>query len=481
MKVIYSLISVPLALTLAACGGDNSDDAPAGASNLDINTPTTYAFESPFVAATSSVSYPGQTARQVLINDLTSTIKGLADEQTQDVMADLNFYFDFDSVNSGGLNYQFNLGSQPLFQGATYDDISTGKNLSGKIAGNDPSLINGEFFGWDTGSPTTPEALIDHYFSQIHALATDGATDQITLADTSSSAIDVNYVAPTGQDYAQLVQKFLLGAVTYAQGTGDYLKTDFGTNNDAAEIGKSYSSAQHKWDEAFGYFGAARDYNNYTDDEIAAKGGRAEYAQGYYDSNGDGLIDLYSEYNFGNSSNCAKRDRGATVSTNFTKTAFDAFLTGRAILNKNSNLTNDELDALNEAALIASRTWEMCIAATVVHYINDTVSDMDTFVSNGGYANIAAFKDHAKHWSEMKGFALGLQFNPDSPFRADLASLNQLKSLLDLMGDAPVLPDGTQNGIPYSGGVTQYRADLTAARDIMQSIYNFDAQNVADW
>lgn len=491
MKAKYSLIALPIILGLTACGGgngSNNDPAPGGSSPTPDPAPDTYTFDSPFVSGESSVSYTGQTKRLLLISELTSAIKNLDDNQAQNVKADLDFFFDFNGSTSDGLNYSFELSGQTLVPGPTYGDVASGKSLSAKIAGNDPALIDGDFFGWEEGMDVdpTPEELVDYFFDQLHALATDGASDQITLADSSTVAIDVNYLSPEGLDYAQLVQKFLLGSVTFSQGTGDYLQTDFSVNNDVAASGKTYSFPQHKWDEAFGYFGAARDYNDYTDDEIAGKGtGTSQRPKGYFDTNGDGDIDLHSELNQANSTNCAKRDRGATIATNFTKDAFDAFVLGRHILNKDENLTADELESLREAALTASVTWEKCIAATVVHYINDTIKDMDAYVANGGYADLQAFKNLAKHWGEMKGFALGLQFNPDSPFRDSTENLDKLKLALSLMGDAPVLADGTQNGAPFNGGgangVAQYKEDLLEVRDIFQEVYEFDADNVTDW
>ena len=45
---------------------------------------------------------------------------------------------------------------------------------------------------------------------------------------------------------------------------------------------------EHKWDEAYGYFGAARDYLRYSDAQLAGKT-PAEFS---FDSNGDGKIDV---------------------------------------------------------------------------------------------------------------------------------------------------------------------------------------------
>jgi len=124
--------------------------------------------------------------------------------------------------------------------------------------------------------------------------------------------------------------------VTFSQGTNDYFQTDFASLIGTREgDSKNYTAAEHDFDEAFGYYGAARDNNDYIDDEAAGKGGRDAYSNGYSDSNGDGQIDLRSEYNFAASQNCAKRDRGTasnTTPTDFSKEIMDAFIAGRKVL-----------------------------------------------------------------------------------------------------------------------------------------------------
>ena len=76
------------------------------------------------------------------------------------------------------------------------------------------------------------------------------------------------------------------------------------------EEGDTYTTLEHQWDEAYGYWGGARDYSAYTDAEIAGAGGRPNFENGYHDTNEDGLIDLLSELNFSASVNAAKRDLG---------------------------------------------------------------------------------------------------------------------------------------------------------------------------
>jgi hypothetical protein len=94
----------------------------------------------------------------------------------------------------------------------------------------------------------------------------------------------------------------------------------------------------------------------------------------------------------------------------------------------------------------------------------------------------------AKHWAELKGFALGLQFSALSPFRDGSTgkSITDLKRALDLMGDAPMMPDGSQNGQPTTAAsaddaIAGYLSDLQEARTILSEAYGFNPDAVAIW
>ncbi len=463
---------------------DQRDSDVNGEGDACDPMPTTYTFESQIIQSESAVSYTGQTKRHVLISNLNRDIANTAEDGTADpadILANtLNFYFRYDGT-ADDLPHEKVAGDGTFgVIPVNYGDISSGKSLVGKIAGNDrpEHIIGGEFFGWETGlddSPT-PEELVDYFFTEYAAEATNGVGH-----NGSTKA----YLSATGLDYKQLIQKFLLGAITLSQGTADYLQTDWSAENvnenEDVNDPAPYTASEHNWDEAFGYFGAARDYNTaFTDDELAAGD--------LVDTNNDSNIDLRSEYSFGNSVNCAKRDRATASLTNptsFTQDAYEAFIIGRQILNNASanigeDLTAEQLAALDVQITIVAQTWEKCVAATVIHYINDVIDDMDEF-NAGDFADTENFENIAKHWSEMKGFALGLQFNPESPFRASDDTLMDLKEVLSIMGDAPVLPDGTQAGVAFDGGVAAYRENLLDARLLMQTIYEFDAENVAAW
>jgi hypothetical protein len=484
LALIISVIAL-----VAACGDDGGGDEGGNnnsQNNNELNVPDTYNFESRFEDGTSSVAYSGQTFRHVLISDLNSYINGLSDaidgaqfEPSSDgeVVAAFDFYFRFDSDANG--DEPILLQTDPDTLQTTYNDISSGKDIVGKLAGNDSATDHkdwsSDFVGWsDTsiadygGSIDTPEGLVLAFFETIEENAL-GRVEGDVRTDPDGDQLPV-YVTEDGRDLKQLTQKFIVMAVAFSQGADDYLDDDTdgkGLLSSNTQDGDSpYTTLEHQWDEGFGYFGAARDYLAYTDEEIAGKGGRDGWSSGYYDTDDDGAIDLLSEYNFGHSTNAAKRDRGASddAATDFTNDAMTGFLTGRAIIAAaDGELDDEQMSALQQQRDAAVLAWESAVAATVVHYINDTLQVMNTFDS-GDYDML----NHAKVWSEAKGFALGLQFNPRSPLGDDFAEFHQL------LGDAPVLPDADPDDID------QYRADLLDARDILGEAYMFDEANLGD-
>ncbi|MGB0898734.1 MAG: DUF4856 domain-containing protein, partial [Psychrobium sp.] len=260
----------------------------------------------------------------------------------------------------------------------------------------------------------------------------------------------------------------------FSQGTDDYLDNTVDGKGllsvNTQDGTKAYSNLEHQFDEGFGYFGAARNYNDYTDLEIRAKSGRDGWNQGHNDIDADGMIDLKSEINLANSVNAAKRDVGTADnanSTDFTKQAFDAFLTGRAIINAaaGESLSDDQMATLLEQRDTAVLVWEKAISATVVHYINDTKADLDKIGTDGYSAD--DYADLAKHWSELKGFSLNLQFNPHSPMTDE-----QFATMQEKIGMKPAT---------VTADVAAYKTQLDEVRTMLQEVYNFDADNVAGW
>ena len=439
-----------------------------------------YDFESKAMPGESSVSYSGQIARQLLISDLFKVIGAeLSDATTFDtngtfvnreaVLNALNSYFDVADYDVASQRTLLTTTS-PSGQTMLSEISSSSKNLVGKIAGNDATGQhkdwNSEFAGWGAKGSTTPEGLVRTFFDMLAdnaQIQLDGTVRQDPFGN------DITNISLTsdGRDLRQLIQKFLSMSVSFSQGVDDYLDNDVdgkGLLSDHTDTEKAYTSLEHQFDEGFGYFGAARDYLDYSDEEVATKGGRDDW-QLYHDTNGDGSIDFNSEYNFGHSANASKRDRGATVANDFSKEAMDAFLQGRKLLNDTAGvaLTDAQKTELYGYRDTAVLTWEKAIAATVVHYINDVDADLEK-ISTDDFS----YSTLAKHWSEMKGFALGLQFNKNTPLNdADFITVHTM------MGDMPVLTGGAE--------VSAYRANLLIARNLLQAAYAFDAENAANW
>ena len=177
-----------------------------------------------------------------------------------------------------------------------------------------------------------------------------------------------------------------------------------------------------------------------------------------------------------------------------------AFYQGRKLITTAGGNLNEEqfaqLEAYRDTAVLA---WEKAIAATVIHYINDTLGDMAEL----GTADYS-FYSHAKHWGELKGFALGLQFNPDSPLHDMLDAYcyvpaqgidTTITTAEDCAAAAPTMGGGIWN--PEESGFARFHRKLGDApvftngmseqgnygsiRTLLQNAYGFDATTVADW
>lgn len=466
MKLIKGAALVTAMGMLAACGSSDSDD----------KTLTTYTFDSKLNAGESSVNYTGQQARQLLIGELKTFIASDALQVNNqgskaEALANLNRIY-ADGVSTSGTS----LTEVNLYATGNVTDISVTvdapltlaqtdysevyatagtKFLKEKLAGQDNDLSMAQFIGWDVTAPderSKPDALIQTWFDEIATMATDGEAG-------------TTYVNAQGHDLNQLVQKFLFGAVTYSQAARDYLKADKGlvkqntTADKAATDSKPatpYTSLEHQWDEGFGYFGAATHYLSKTDAEIKASA--------VIDANNDGVVDLLGgEYNYGLAVYASKMDL-STGSTDYSKQAMEAFIEGRELIQANFGTDpvagegyHAELVEISERALGA---MEKVIATATIHYINSTISDVQAYITD--------ISTVAKHWSEMKGFALSLQFSPVA-----IISETDLIAVHALLGQSPKAS--------VDAGVDDYITDLQAARTKLQVAYGFDAEAVKAW
>ena len=262
----------------------------------------------------------------------------------------------------------------------------------------------------------------------------------------------------TGIRLDQMTQKTLWGAISYWQATSKYMSKIPGDDNTVAVEGKSYTAMEHHWDESFGYFGAALDYNTgYTDDNDRK-------SSPYFDSNSDGKIDFKTEYNVGWAVTAAKRDlcTGCDAGLDFTKTIFDAYIKGRTMI-----VNQEPLAQILEQRDLIMATWEKVVAAVTIHYINDVIDDIDAIIAAGDATVTpasSATADYENHWGEMRGYANGLLYNDFKKIATD-----NLNRLYVVMGTVPVYPTGGS-----FAAMQTYQGQLKGeAKAILKASYGF--------
>ena len=433
-KKFCTLIVIPF--LFFACSNDSGETADCPVCS-DEEMSMIYAFED--ADGNSTVSYPGQVVRNLLVNDIKSAGANR-----------LSMYENDDENQTRAIGAYSGTTVQTVYSDFKNPDGTTNtSNLSGKIAKQSDSfgVSDATVYGYDM----EPDDLMKAWF------------------DIGNSA---SYTS-TGLDIGQMVQKGLMGVVSYYQGTSKYLGLVLDKQNaeaSDASAGKYYTDMEHYWDESFGYFGASRNYLERTDQAI--------YDAYHHDINEDGSIDYESEYCTGISVNAVKRDLGSTDFYDFHTTIMHAYLTGRELIS--SDVAGENHAAIRVQRSIIVNNWEMLLAANAIHYINDTMeaigdgSGWDTSWDATCTTSDASGKcsDYSKYFSEMRGFAMGLQYNT---FK--LISDIDLNNVYDLMRVAPEFPATTGD----LTGMVAYKADLLAARDILEEAYGFDTDVVSVW
>ena len=352
-----------------------SEDDPAPTASNTVTAPDSYIFGSRFDGDdVSSVSYSGQTVRNVLIGDIKSTIANVG-SGTATTAAALTALYENSSTTA------------TLLGDATiaYQDIST-KNLSGKISTDN-------VIGYDM----SPDALIKLWFDAVEANDYDQTN--------------------TGIHIDQMVGKGLLGMVSYYQATSVYFDkvNDADEDNSVASDGTDpYTDMEHHFDEAFRYYGAAIGYKNMTESERQSSGSATTAAE--YNT----LV------NFDWAKYASKRSNvtGCSQSTGLDDSIMDAFLLGRAHISAESPLAD-----IQEQMDIVSTGWEAVVAANVIHYAADVKGLM---VAGANDFNCSMDASCSKYWSEMAPFAMALQFNENS-----LLTTADLTTLQSVIGMAP--------------------------------------------
>ncbi len=294
--------------------------------------PSTYNFE--------NVSYDGQTSRLDMLTELTSYIKTGHTENT--------------SLDANKMKDMFSNSNNPF---SDADLNAASKNLQGKT------------FYLDT---TYYVELFDSIAK--YSGKTGGAKGQAGLITGSGRTILVD---ANGFEYAQLVDKGLMGACFYYQAASVYLtdeKIGDAVDNSTVTPGEG-TDKEHHFDEAFGYFGAPIDFPSNEDD-----------------------VRFWAEY-------CLERNEIAG-----TNKIMDAFLKGRAaISNKDKSVQNDAVSDIK-------MYWEKVSAATAIHYLNS------------GITNFSDDAERCHVLTEAYEFIKALKYNSEG-------SVTNYQSILDLLGD----------------------------------------------
>ena len=432
MKLKNSLmfLSSLMLFVIVGCSSDDDNDDDGAAL---IDTPTEYSFESRFNSGESSVSYSGQVVRNLLINDIKTQMGADAGSGNPATLVSMMAN---DNANQAILS---SAGDMSTVQ-TKYHDISS-SHLNDRLTAVDSYII--------PGYNANATALVNGW---VQESVVNGKT-RLT-GDNAGIRLD------------QITQKTLWGAVSYWQATSKYMSKIPTDDNSMASGDDNYTAMEHHWDESFGYFGAALDYNTGYSDDVDRKSGP------YNDSNSDGSIDFKSEYNVGWAVTAAKRDdcSACDVNHDFTKTIFDAYLEGRTLITNQADLT----DILVQRDIVMN-TWEKVVAAVSIHYVNDVAADIAALIAAGD-TTIApgseATADYENHWGEMRGYANGLLYN-DFKVITDA----NLDRILAVMGTAPVYPS---NG-NFDAMLAYHNQLIGEVRAIFKASYGFSDANVAGW
>ena len=285
---LFYFLSFMLMFTI---GCEDEEVADNDSETTALETPAEFVFESRFEehAGESSVSYSGQVVRNLLVNDIKTQIG--TDAGSGDATTLLSMMANDDP------NRMILTSTTPSSMQTKYHDISS-SHLNDRLDAVSDYILPG--YEMNAGDA-------------ISAWVTDAVTNGKTNAD--------------GIRLDQMVQKTLWGAVAYWQGTSKYMSKIPNDDNTMSDDGDPYTAMEHHWDESFGYFGAARDYNTGYSDDNARKTTQN-------DSNGDGSIDFKTEFNSGWGITAAKRDLvdGVSVDYDFTGTIMNAYLEGRTLI-----------------------------------------------------------------------------------------------------------------------------------------------------
>lgn len=375
---------------------------------------------------TNTVSYSGQIARHVLEQSLKKLAgKGNGGGNAAALEAQMLSYFNGSDEDLPIIAPKSKDGFK--IKQTSLHQISKGKNISGKFYGGAMPAWPGNMSGKEV------------------------AYNMISMAAKANKGFDTE----TGYDWAQLISKYTMGAMAYNQAVDNYLDEKLSgekkPNNKPYKDGVHYTGKEHSWDEAFGYWGAAAHQHGFDPNKVYEIAKMKN--QGAADKNGDGMVDLKSEYVFGPTYYAAAFDRSGTKSTDYTNTIYNAFLDGRKLITAAAGdaLSDSERSKLKSYATSIEENWEKVLAEAVFKYAGSVYKDINKMKDLSGDDLNKAYRAYAKHWGELKGFAMAMQSGKNN-LGATATKMN------DLMGYGPVtLNNAYVTGIDANGNFVMDR------------------------
>ena len=327
------------------------------------SVPSTYAFTD--ANGNSTVSYSGQTDR---LNQLREMVVLMKSGTT--VQLDAQVLLDMYANTNGDGNGNFTFSSTKQLKDKTF---------------------------------LADQTMFESWFSEIADASTYNANTAVNgqsgvlTSGTSTYLVDEN-----GREYVQMIEKGIMGAVFMNQALNVYfgdskMNVDNSTAVDPA-AGKYYTTMEHHWDEAFGYFGVDADFPTTVPS------------------------DFWGKY-------CNATD--AVLNSN--EDMMSNMLKGRAAI-----VANELSD--RDAAIQAIRTeWEHISAQQAIKYLNDAIgyfgnddakffhvlSEAYAFSWNLRYAPIETRRmDNSEHTALMDLF-------PTNFWDITIADLNTIKSTIE--------------------------------------------------
>ncbi len=357
-------------IALVSCSDDDG---------VTITEPATYAFERD---GSSTVSFGGQTDRILMAEEIISALKNIQFTENQ-----IDAMYDHQEGNADFSDADLNASTKSARSKTAASQDFFVPNAT------DASAIKGEFDVW-----------IADQVGDVFLHWTDDATAGNAGAIQEAGGGSTRYVNDKGLELNQAFNKGLIGALMVDQILNNYVSIsvldagDNVANNDAGTVedGKTYTTMEHKWDEAYGYaYGTATN----TADPNPTIG------------SDDSFLNKY-----------IGRVEGDTDFAGIADDIYNAFKRGRAAIVAGAY---EERDA--QAAIIREKISTV-IAVRAVYYLQQGKTGLE-----------AATPDMASVFhdlSEGYGFIYSLQFTRNPNTDAAYFTRTEVQGFIsDLMGD----------------------------------------------